>query len=489
MFYNVSNMSKKIEVSIKNINKLEFTLEQDANKGDYICLSQLSEISFDQLKEELISNKTKILNEIWEKEKDIYISSSEEMKSLKEEVSNLEKQIIKIESDSKSNKENEINEIKILKEKEITELKSEIENIKNNQELSISSAVQKAEAELNNQLHKLESELELKKMNSDQLNKEIEKLKKDYESKIEIQKERAVNDLQKNHDAETKELEKKISSLEAEKKSLKEKHEAETKISLLEATQKIKESLESEIKDRDDKIRELENRRNTLNIKEIGEELEKFIQSEASNNLSYPNTSFRKANENKDGTKPDFIFEILNEDKSTITGVTLEAKSETLNAKTKKKNYDHISKLDSDRNKNGTEYALLVTELEKDDEFIFKKVGEYDNMYMVRPRYFIPFLQLIFNLSQQQKELSSLDINFKDKQDILKEFELFKSGILETTINDISKKIEDINKESEKAAKAINNIGNATRILSTKMSTLENKFNKFKIEKLVEKIK
>ncbi len=387
-------MTKKIKIEVKDIDKLEFSLSSDAEKGDYISLSEMEQISFDNLRETLKNNKTNIIASIWEENKNSVIASSQEFKELESKLQSIDKEKIELENKLTNEYNKKLAELNL----ELVKKDSEISNLENQKKLEITNSI---------------------------LIKE-------------------------------KELEEKYASI---------------------------------VKEKDDEIQKMEMRRNLLNIKEIGEDLERWMTSEASNYLSLPNVVHRKANTVLDGTKPDFIFEILNDDKSILTSVTVEAKSEALRgASTKKKNVDHIEKLESDRKKNNSEYSLLVTELEKEDDFIFKKVGEYENMYMVRPRYYIPFLQLIYNLSMKQNEFNDLQIDFKDKQDILNEFEEFKAELIETTMNKIASNFEDINKEADKIISSAEKIMSKTRTADKHLGTLENKVNKFKIQKLVDKM-
>ncbi len=437
-------MSKKINVKLIDQQTLKFELTDDAQKGDYVVLSEIEQISFDEIANQLNERRNDLIKQIWEREKNNVLRNSEEYKELDDKLKEAQKNIEVIKLNVEREYDSKINELN----KEKLDLNHKIESIQREQESFKEQVQLKLQAEISNK------ESELKSTHMDQL--------RELENKI-IEQKSKIETLNNNK------------QLELENKKL-------------ETERQIEDKYKSIIEEKNNTINELENRRNLLNIKEIGEELENFMKSEASNNLSLPNTRFIKSNDVIDGTKPDFIFDVLSPDGGKITSVTIEAKSETLNAKTKKKNDDHIEKLNSDRNKQGSEYALLVTELEKDDEFIFKKVGEYQNMYMVRPRYFIPFLQLIYNVSQKEVELNNLQIDFKDKQEILEEFESFKNFVIENTMANIAKNIEEIQNQADKAIVANTKIIDRARIMSTHMATLENKFMTFKIQKLVDKM-
>ncbi len=419
-------MAKKINIKLIDINTLKFELNESGEKGDYIVLSDLSQVSFDEITKQLEVKRNDILKQIWEREKNNIINSSEEFKNLQDQLANARKEI------------------------EVSKLNLERE---------------------------FESKLNQHQQQIIKLETEKASLVRETEMKITSNFSERINELEKNLIEKNNEI-----------RNINDKKQLELEANTLKVESSIKDRFREIIEEKDSKISELENRRNMLNIKEIGEDLENFMKSEASNNLSLPNVSFKKSNDIIDGTKPDFIFDVLNNDGVKITSVTIEAKSETLNAKTKKKNDEHIEKLDSDRKKQGSEYALLVTELEKDDEFIFKKVGEYENMYMVRPRYFVPFLQLIYNISQKREEINNLEINFKDKQEILEEFDSFKNEVLQGVLLKISKSIEEIKDQANKAISANEKIIDRARVMTTHMDALGNKFEKFKIQKLLDKL-
>lgn len=475
-------MSKKIKIEIKNNEKLEFTLLEDAKIGDYISLSELTEVSFDTLKLNLEKKKEDIVLQIWESEKDRILASSEEFRKLNSKIFELEKENQKNKSDHVLELKSKIYEIQIEKDNIITELNSKLDSLEEINNQKIEKVRLEAETKGDREIDDLKSKINLLEQklssNKEQLNSDL----KAKENEVELS-------ISNKYNEEIHRLNLQILSLNKDMETTKEKLKLETDNALLLKESEIRNELGIKIKEYEDQVRELENRRNSLNIKELGEGLENWMQSEASNNLQLPNTTFKKVNETIENTKPDFIFNIYNESEVLLTSVTIEAKSESLNAKNKKRNEEHIEKLNSDRNKNNSEFALLVTELEKDkDEFIFKKVGQYKDMYMVRPRYFVPFLQLIYNLSQKQNEINDLAIDFKDKKEILNDFESFKTEIIETTMNKMVKKIDEINKQADNAINSLEKIKESARLLNNYTSTLENKFNKFKINKLVEKI-
>ena len=287
----------------------------------------------------------------------------------------------------------------------------------------------------------------------------------------------------------------KISELESELKlkeqAVKEANEkVETEKQLAVANTQV--DFNRQITEYKDKIQLLESRKNRMSIKDIGEDLENFMQTEYSNNGSWLEFGrWEKVNETIDGKKPDFKFSIFDVDDSVISSVILEAKSEQLNSANKTKNSQHFEKLDADRKRNNAEYAILVSELEKEeDQFIFKKVNDFEKMFIVRPQYFIALLSLIYNLEIKKRGLQNLEIAFREKQEILAEFESMKNEIINQTIPHIQKKIEAIIKKAEQIEDLSQAIVSEARAALGKnnLSTLTNKIEDFKIRKLLNRI-
>lgn len=403
-------MSEKIKISQKDWDKSEFYLEQDAKKGDYICLQDIGAFSTDYIKEQFDTKINEIANERI-----------------------TEKLIIE--------KKNWENEFRVSKE--FTDLNHELLNTK--KELNLINE---------NHQQKIDSLNNLKKM-------EIEK---------------AVQNESLNQEKKISELMNKIniSLIETNKdKELKEAiHQAE-----INNFNTIIESQKNEI-----------DRRENKNIKLIGEDFEKWIESEFDRHFPISDKSkLEKTTKPIGGTKPDFEFKVFGDNQEILGTATIEAKTETISGKTK--NSSHYEKLDRDRNNLNSEYAILVSELEPENTFLIKKVPEYKNMFVIRPAYLMTFLSLIQYISYEKQGVKKLELKFKDKQEIQKEFEEMKSEILENSIKHINTKCNEINDEVSKIKKSADKIQEAINlVLERHLSTVKTKIENFRIESIKNRI-
>lgn len=146
-----------------------------------------------------------------------------------------------------------------------------------------------------------------------------------------------------------------------------------------------------------------------MSTKMVGETLEQHCSIEFEQYIRpfLPNATFGKDNDVKDGTKGDFIFRDKEDDVEYIS-IMFEMKNEMDETATKHKNEDFLKKLDEDRKKKGCEFAVLVSLLEADNELyntgIVNKSHLYDKMYVIRPQFFVPFINLLVQASKKSLE-------------------------------------------------------------------------------------
>lgn len=400
-------MSKKInKIKVIDSENLAFELGEDAQKGDYFYLKDLTEIDFSQIalqiKSDVENLKDRYIKEKIESEKNNWIREyqlSPQFKQKQEEYQRLETEVAIAKSQLKNEQENKEKEIRFNIEQATNKLRTEIEVLKKEKETD-------------------------KELFESKKREEIYILKNDYDNQIE--------------------------KLKREKVS---------------------------------------------NIKIYGTELENWIDSEYQNSFGLlEDCDFIKTTKTIEGTKPDFLFTVLTRDRKMKLGsVTIEAKTQFIGTEDEgRKNSHFYNALEKNRAGHKSEFSLLVTELEPNDNFLIKKNNDanYKNMFICRPAYFIVFLSMIRMLYKKQEELNNFEaINFEEKQKILADFEEMKDNILNTTIKNIEKQLEKILVENEKIKKSSEVIYEAIRvIINNHMDALKNKIENFRIQKVLKEI-
>ena len=338
---------------------------------------------------ELDKNKfASILSQVKEIEIDKQVS--EKVKILKDKIDSESKLAI-----NKAKSENKESVEKLQQELEIAKLKNQ-EQLKNQKD-QIDLAVAESKNEYQKEINKINSD---KKETIDRLEKAlgIEKLKnqeqlKNQSTQIELAIERKKNIFEKD------------SAQKIEKISSQHKHE----IILLE-----------------EEIARLKDFQLKLSTKMIGETLEQHCQIVFDSRKAdgcFPNAQLIKDNKVVNGTKGDFIFKDYDENGNEIISVMLEMKNQSEIGNIKKKNSDHYSKLEKDRTNKNCDYAVLVSNLEPENEFFNRgivKVPEFQNMYVVRPNSLLILLSLISSFARKslddKREIANLKNNNIDLQ-------------------------------------------------------------------------
>ena len=238
-----------------------------------------------------------------------------------------------------------------------------------------------------------------------------------------------------------------------------------------------------------DQIEFYRDMRNKLSTKMVGETLEEHCRTEYELKLRphMPTATFVKDNEVADHTKGDFVFRIY-DDGMEYLSIMFEMKNESEETVKKRKNEEHLKKLDADRRKKGCEYAVLVSTLEADSELyntgIVDKSHLYEKMYVVRPQFFVPIITMLTQAAQKsisyQRQLiearnQSIDItNFESdlqafKEKFGKNFRLANERFADAikAIDDSIAKLQETKTQllvSEKHLKAANNQTNELTI-------------------------
>ena len=193
-----------------------------------------------------------------------------------------------------------------------------------------------------------------------------------------------------------------------------------------------------------------------MSTKMVGETLEQHCSFEFEQYIRpmMPNAYFEKDNDASCGSKGDFIFRD-SEDGTEYISIMFEMKNEQDTTSTKHKNEDFLKKLDDDRKKKGCEFAVLVSLLEADNDLyntgIVNKSHIYPKMYVIRPQFFVPFINLLVQASKKSLEYKKQLILAQSKEVDVTNFETK----IEEFKNKFGKHYELASKKFEEAIKQI----------------------------------
>lgn len=323
------------------------------------------------------------------------------------------------------------------------------------------------------------------------LEKEIARLKSD----IELSKagtELAVRDAVQGRDSRISELENQIVLKDAEWE-LKEKSLAE--------------KYDGELRRKDDEIAYYKDFKLRQSTKMVGESLEQHCEIEF-NKLratAFQHAYFEKDNDDRCGTKGDYIYREASEDGVEFISIMFEMKNEMDATATKHKNEDFFKKLDKDRNDKNCEYAVLVSTLEADSELYNSGIVDvsyrYPKMYVIRPQFFIPIITLLRNAAlnslQYRTELARVreqNIDITHFEDDLNEFKekfarnyRLASDKFRTAIEEIDKTIDHLEKTKKALLSSEDNLrlaNNKAEDLTIKKLTRKNPTMAKKFEEL-----
>ena len=319
--------------------------------------------------------------------------------------------------------------------------------------------------EKNSELEKLENKLNLKNtIELSNKDKEIEKLKNDIDKKeLEVSNEfkQQISD----KDMEIEKLKNQIKQNETENKlALKDAILNEKEYQLKE--QNLKESHEKEIQTKNQEIELYKDMKLKLSTKMIGESLEQHCKTQYNEFLRpvLKNAYFEKDNDAKSGSKGDFIFRDKTDDEIEFISIMFEMKNEADETATKHKNEDFFKELDKDRREKNCEYAVLVSMLEKDNDYynagIVDVSYKYEKMYVIRPQSFITIINILRNaglksieakreliqIQNQNIDISHFEENMNNFKDAFSRNFKLASDKFDTAIEEIDKSIQHLQK-------------------------------------------
>ena len=351
------------------------------------------------------------------------------------------------------------------------ELQRRMSEVQRRQETEQQLATEKTRQSYREQLSQKDLELGNK-------NAEIERLKSQLAG-FEAQKNLAVmeerNKVQATVQAKEQEILKLRSAVELEKREAK-IHEASL----------IKQH-EEQLRLKQEQVDYYKDLKAKMSTKMVGETLEQHCSYEFENYIRplMPNAYFDKDNDASDGTKGDFVFRD-SEDGTEYISIMFEMKNEMDTTATKHKNEDFLKKLDEDRKKKGCEFAVLVSLLEADNELyntgIVNKSHLYPKMYVIRPQFFVPFINLLVQTSKKSLEYKkemmlakSRELDVTKFEDKLDKFKTAFGKNVEQAHAKFQRAIEDIDKSIaclQKTKEELLGSGNSLRLANDRAQEL-----------------
>lgn len=465
---------KKIKFTVKD--KTTLVLEENATAGDILDLANLTAIDASGIENSIAQGKDKLYNEKLKSEREKFDLEMDNIKKvLKAEfeakINDYENKLAMATAESKQQLKN------AEADRQQEKLKIETQNQQNllQVEADNQQKMAKMEADLKAEIARLTAALE----------------KKDAEAQLAVQnavaqKDATIQDLNNQvQNCNTKlELELSKAKVESEKlineKSLEIQdltNKVENAINQAKISEtNLKESYALQLKEKDEQIGYYKDLKVRMSTKMLGETLEEHCHNAFEQvRPMFPNAYFEKDNDASSGSKGDFIFCDFADDMEYVS-IMFEMKNEADATEKKHKNDDFLKELDKDRNEKGCEYAVLVSTLEKDSELynngIVDKCHKYPKMFVIRPQFFIPLIQLLSSTSKKtldyQKALvearnRSIDVtNFENQLNDFKEkfgknYRLA-SEQFTSAIDQIDKSIAALNKTKEFLLKSENNL-------------------------------
>jgi hypothetical protein len=289
----------------------------------------------------------------------------------------------------------------------------------------------------------------------------------------------------------------KIKSLE-EKKELEDLYqkkisEKETEIQEIKHQKELNEQiLKDKLTASETALVSLKEMRSRMSTKMIGESLEIHCENEFNKlkPLAFPNAQFGKDNQVSDsGSKGDYVYRELDDEGNEILSIMFEMKNEDDTTATKKKNKDFIGELDKDRREKKCEFAVLVSLLEKENEYYddIVTVSDFPNMYAIRPQHFITIIGFLRQGNLKSQELRKTIFALKNQNIDVTNFEnellQFQDGFMKN-VQDSSNKFQEAMDGIDATIKKLESIKEALRLSNKHLLTAGNKVESVSIKAL-----
>jgi hypothetical protein len=428
---------KKVKVTIHDEHTL--VLQENAAKGDVIDLTTIHETDIDA------STIKGVVDSI---KKDKFEEEVQKVRETLEREKALEAQL---------------SEQKLLER--ITQLEREKES-------AVELAATKTKGDLQAEIAKIETETARREAEKDAqiaaLHQKLETVAQQTESNIKLQSLQTQRELEEKFRTELADKDSEINTI---------KHQKELE------SEKYKEQLRAS----ETALISLKEMRTKMSTKMIGESLEVHCENEFNRlrAVAFPHAQFGKDNTvSGSGSKGDYIYRELDEDGSEMLSIMFEMKNEDDTTATKHKNKDFYKELDKDRREKNCEYAVLVSLLEKDNEYYddIVTVHDYPNMYAIRPQHFITMIGFLRqgslksqDLRKQIHALNNQNIDVMNFEQNMNDFKASFSKRTDLAFDQFTKAIDEIDKSIERLNKVKDNLmksGNNLRLANNKAQDL-----------------
>lgn len=352
----------------------------------------------------------------------------------------------------------------------------------------------------------------IKSIKTTEFNAQLESAKRSIEKEKELEAELKAKDIVTKAKEELSKKDQEITALNAKLEGITKQVESETKVKSLEEKQALEEDYRKKLSDKELEIQEIKHQkelseqilqdklkasetslvslkemRSRMSTKMIGESLEVHCENEFNKlrPFAFPKAQFGKDNQvSSSGSKGDYIYREYDDDGNEILSIMFEMKNEDGTTATKHKNKDFFKELDKDRREKNCEYAVLVSLLEKDNEYYddIVTVSDYPCMYAIRPQHFITIIgflrqgnlksqelrKTIITLKNQNIDVTNFEANMNAFKDAFSRNYNLASDQFSKAIEEIDKTIDHLNKVKENLLKSDNNL----RLANNKASEL-----------------
>lgn len=340
------------------------------------------------------------------------------------------------------------------------------------------------------------------------LQKEKESIEREKLLELQIKEQEII----KQSAEEISKKEQEIASLSTKIDSIAKQTESDIKLKALEDKQKIEEEFRKQLTEKEEEINQikhakelseeklkeqirssetalisLKEMRSKMSTKMIGESLELHCENEFNRirHFAFPNAEFSKDNKvSASGSKGDYIYREKDENGEEVLSIMFEMKNEDDTTATKHKNKDFFKELDKDRREKNCEFAVLVSLLEKDNDYYddIVTVHEYPKMHSIRPQHFITTIGFLRqgNIKSQELRreihmLNNQNIDVSNFEKNMNDFKVSFSRRTDLAFDQFTKAIDEIDKSIERLNKVKENLmksGNNLRLANNKVTDL-----------------